>query len=232
MIISQPGLARPPPPLTPLTQRDIASPVSLAITIMPTFSSPSPPVATRAIDDTRPLPSAQVTASPSSNRPPPALIPAKSTTVAKPISGPPPVAKERAGSSPPNKSIDREVFDQVLELDEEDEMFSKDMVDAYFVQADKTFNDMDAALTRKDLSELSALGHFLKGSSAALGVSRVQSSCEKIQHLGHLREDAENLTEAEAIVKITKSLARAREEYVEAKTWLDWFYTSYHPGEE
>jgi hypothetical protein len=38
------------------------------------------------------------------------------------------------------------VFDQVLELDDEDGLFSKDMVDAYFAQADKTFKDMDAAL--------------------------------------------------------------------------------------
>jgi hypothetical protein len=38
------------------------------------------------------------------------------------------------------------VFDQVLELDDDDGLFSKDMVDAYFVQADKTFKDMDAAL--------------------------------------------------------------------------------------
>jgi len=53
---------------------------------------------------------------------------------------------KRVGSNPPNEIIDREVFDQVLELDEDDEQFSKDMVDAYFDQADKTFNDMDAAL--------------------------------------------------------------------------------------
>ncbi len=38
------------------------------------------------------------------------------------------------------------MFDQVLELDEDDELFSKDMVEAYFVQADKTFNDMDVSL--------------------------------------------------------------------------------------
>jgi hypothetical protein len=53
---------------------------------------------------------------------------------------------QRAGTSTPNESIDRTVFDQILELDEEDEIFSKDMADAYFVQADKTFNDMDDAL--------------------------------------------------------------------------------------
>jgi hypothetical protein len=49
-------------------------------------------------------------------------------------------------SNPPNEIIDREVFDQVLELDEDDEQFSKEMVDAYFIQADKTFKSMDAAL--------------------------------------------------------------------------------------
>lgn len=57
-----------------------------------------------------------------------------------------PSTLKQVGSNPPNEIIDREVFDQVLELDDDEELFSKDMVDAYFVQADKTFNDMDAAL--------------------------------------------------------------------------------------
>jgi osomolarity two-component system phosphorelay intermediate protein YPD1 len=45
-------------------------------------------------------------------------------------------------------SIDRDVFGQMLELDDEDDevLFSKNMVDEYFAQADKTFDDMDAAL--------------------------------------------------------------------------------------
>lgn len=81
--------------------------------------------------------------------------------------------------------------------------------------------------TQKNLPELSSLGHFLKGSSAALGVSKVQLSCEHIQHYGQLKEGMANLTETEAIGKITKSLARAREEYKEAKRWLESFYTSY-----
>ena len=81
--------------------------------------------------------------------------------------------------------------------------------------------------TQKDLSELSSLGHFLKGSSAALGVSKVQLSCEHIQHYGQLKEGMATLTEAEAIAKITKSLARARDEYEEAKKWLESFYASY-----
>ena len=77
---------------------------------------------------------------------------------------------------------------------------------------------------KKNLASLSDLGHFLKGSSAALGVSKVQASCEDIQHYGKLREGSAIITEAEAIVKITKTLARARKEYAEAKIWLDDFY--------
>lgn len=41
---------------------------------------------------------------------------------------------------------------------------------------------------RKDLKELASLGHFLKGSSAALGVTRLSSFCQKIEHYGHLRD--------------------------------------------
>jgi osomolarity two-component system phosphorelay intermediate protein YPD1 len=84
---------------------------------------------------------------------------------------------------------------------------------------------------QKDLSELSSLGHFLKGSSAALGVSKVQLSCEHIQNYGQRKEGIATLSEAEAIVKITESLARAREEYEEAKRWLESFYASYKPEE-
>ena len=34
------------------------------------------------------------------------------------------------------------------------------------------------------MKELSQLGHFLKGSSATLGLTKVKDHCEKIQHFG------------------------------------------------
>jgi osomolarity two-component system, phosphorelay intermediate protein YPD1 len=77
---------------------------------------------------------------------------------------------------------------------------------------------------KKNLSELSSLGHFLKGSSAALGVFKVQLSCEHIQHYGHLKEGTNTITEAEAIVKITNTLARTRDEFAEAKRELESIY--------
>lgn len=76
----------------------------------------------------------------------------------------------------------------------------------------------------KDLENLSSLGHFLKGSSAALGVSKVQSSCEDIQHYGQLKEGHKVITKDDAITKIGKTLARAREEYETAKRSLQQIY--------
>lgn len=46
-----------------------------------------------------------------------------------------------------------------------------------------------------NLDELSSLGHFLKGSSATLGMTKVKDYCEKIQHLGSRKEESgENST--------------------------------------
>ncbi|KAF8273426.1 signal transduction histidine kinase, partial [Lactarius quietus] len=123
--------------------------------------------------------------------------------------------------------IDISVFEQILELDDEDDTeFSQGMVNDYFSQAEKTFTDMDKALEEKELETLSSLGHFLKGSSAALGLCKVQSSCEEIQHYGHLREGSKVIKEEEALAKISTTLARAREEYKTAEVWLKSFYAA------
>ncbi|KAI9889711.1 MAG: hypothetical protein M1814_005010 [Vezdaea aestivalis] len=87
--------------------------------------------------------------------------------------------------------IDKEAFGQILDMDidEEDEgpvdhSFSKSIVKDFFTQAEETFDKMDAAIEKKDLEELSKLGHFLKGSSATLGLIHLRDCCEKIQHFG------------------------------------------------
>lgn len=78
----------------------------------------------------------------------------------------------------------------------------------------------------KDLGKLSSLGHFLKGSSAALGFEKVQASCELMQHLGHLRdsETGKDITSEVALGKIGPLLTRVKVEYEEAEKWLkNWF---------
>ncbi|KAI8994109.1 histidine phosphotransferase [Trametes punicea] len=148
----------------------------------------------------------------------------------------------RFGSSPPfcvqisnEKVIDLDTFNQILDLDEDDTHdFSLGMTQAYFSQAATTFVEMDKAFDRKDLTKLSSLGHFLKGSSAALGVSAVQATCEHIQHYGALRdeENGTDLTEEDALAKIGPLLKRVKREYEVAEKWLtDWYKQNATPAE-
>ena len=78
----------------------------------------------------------------------------------------------------------------------------------------------------KDLPNLSSLGHYLKGSSAALGVTHVQASCEKIQHYGALRDEEknENLSAEQSLILIRRTLARCKRDYAVAHKWLREFY--------
>ncbi|KAF7297770.1 Histidine-phosphotransfer domain HPT-domain-containing protein [Mycena kentingensis (nom. inval.)] len=125
------------------------------------------------------------------------------------------------------EAINMDIFSQILELDDEGSCeFSQEMVSAYFSQATTTFGKMDKALEDKKLPELSSLGHFLKGSSAALGISRVQAACEKMQHFGDLRDvDGTTAIESEeAIVRIEVLLPEAKSEYKEAERWLKGYY--------
>ncbi|KAK6405435.1 Phosphorelay intermediate protein, partial [Oleoguttula sp. CCFEE 5521] len=71
-----------------------------------------------------------------------------------------------------------------MDDDEDEREFSRGIVYDFFTQADSTFKQMDENLESKDLNALSQLGHFLKGSSATLGMTKVKDSCEKIQHYG------------------------------------------------
>ncbi|KAG8742176.1 hypothetical protein FRC10_001932 [Ceratobasidium sp. 414] len=124
--------------------------------------------------------------------------------------------------------IDETVFSQITEMDDEDEdcEFSREIVVDYFKQAATTFKELRQALAEKDLAELSAKGHFLKGSSAALGVKKVQESCEHIQHYGAKRDEIKDvdLTETQALRRITLILPRLERDYVSAEKWLRNYY--------
>lgn len=154
--------------------------------------------------------------------------------------------------------IDLDTFNQILDLDEDDTHdFSLGMTEAYFSQASSTFTDMDDALyvissppssslpltvpftlftcsEKKDLPKLSSLGHFLKGSSAALGVCAVQATCEHIQHYGALRDEetGSNLTQEDALAMIAPLLERVKREYATAEKWLrNWYDENVIPAE-
>ncbi len=120
-----------------------------------------------------------------------------------------------------------DIFTQLLEMDDEDDReFSKSIVWNYFDQAETTFDEMDAALSSQNLGELSTLGHFLKGSSAAVGVIKVRDSCEHMQHYGkcHGEDGMSELTKDEALKKLTITLRDVKVQYKEAAKALKAFY--------
>ncbi|KAF8895278.1 Hpt, histidine phosphotransferase protein [Infundibulicybe gibba] len=147
-----------------------------------------------------------------------------------PVRRPPPWHSEHTMEVGVIDIIDMDTFQQILDLDDDDHEFSRGMAWAYFSQVEQTFTEMDAALKAKDLTELHSLGHFLKGSSAALGVSKVQASCENIQHYGNLRDEEafKDLTPAEALSLISARLTQVKVEYSVAEKWLKKWYAD-HP---
>jgi len=53
---------------------------------------------------------------------------------------------------------------------------------------------------KRQLRELSETGHFLKGSSANLGIRKIREVCQKIQYFAKLKDvEGKELTEAEAL---------------------------------
>lgn len=125
-------------------------------------------------------------------------------------------------------AIDAVTFGQILEMDEDDPTreFSTSIVEGFFEQAQETFEKMDTALEEENLEELSKLGHFLKGSSATLGLTKIKDSCEKIQRYGKKeKEDGSPLDDEKVCLeKITKTLKVVKEEYEEAETILNNFF--------
>jgi HPt (histidine-containing phosphotransfer) domain-containing protein len=123
--------------------------------------------------------------------------------------------------------IDVDTFSQILELDDGDEQeFSKGMVDEYLAQAAETFRKLDVALQDRDLSELSSLSHYLKGSSGTLGVIHIHSSCDKI-HCWAQQQDPDTgneLTVQEALDMITKRMKRVKKEYAAAEKCLKKYF--------
>ncbi|KAF2787801.1 histidine-phosphotransfer domain, HPT domain-containing protein [Melanomma pulvis-pyrius CBS 109.77] len=125
-------------------------------------------------------------------------------------------------------SIDGPTFEQILEMDddEDEREFSKSLVYDFFTQAETTFVKMDTNLEKKDLKTLSELGHFLKGSSATLGLTKVKDSCEKIQHYGQ-KKDAEgsnDITEEEGLKLLRTTIEQAKEEFYDVEKVLKKFY--------
>jgi len=123
--------------------------------------------------------------------------------------------------------IDMEVFGQLLEMDDDDEHnFSKPLAIEYIEQADETLQQIDKNLldsSQSDIQQLEFLsgrGHFLKGSSAALGLVKVRDSCELLQNLGKCRDGDTHIQPNQALKLCREFLPQLKAEQVEATVWL------------
>lgn len=119
--------------------------------------------------------------------------------------------------------IDLETFDQVLEMDDDDSReFSKSIVNDFYTQAEGAFQSMDSALASQSLAELSSLGHFMKGSSATLGLIKIKDCCEKMQHLGSCKDPftLDTISAQEALATITQLLSDLTLQYRQTREIL------------
>lgn len=81
--------------------------------------------------------------------------------------------------------VDMEAFSQILALDETDPSreFSKALVWAWCDQAEHAVEEMEAFLASSNVTALASKAHYLKGSSASLGLINVSQTCQSIYHI-------------------------------------------------
>ena len=136
--------------------------------------------------------------------------------------------------------LDATTFEQLLEMDDDDDReFSKGIVWNYFDQVKNSFAPIEEGMyisfipvftdeysRKRDFHSLSSLGHFLKGSSAAVGLIKLKASCEKIQNFGNKLDETGNspISGDDALAKIADVLVVTKKDFRDAETWLKRFY--------
>lgn len=79
----------------------------------------------------------------------------------------------------------------------------------------------------EDLDDLSSLGHFLKGSSATLGLTHVKDGCEKIQHFGARKDETGSTTQPDdkiSLQKIDTTVKEVKVAYAKVERFLRRYY--------
>lgn len=123
--------------------------------------------------------------------------------------------------------IDVPTFEQILEMDDDDEReFSRALVFEFLYQAKDTFEKIEGSLAEKDLKALSHQGHYLKGSSATLGLIKIRDNCEKIQRYGS-KENVDGTPEPDGdlcLDRITDTLKVLRADFSDVRKAMKKLY--------
>lgn len=81
--------------------------------------------------------------------------------------------------------VEWSVFSEIVAMDEDEEGFSKSLFETFVDQVSDTFAQIKTELKANNFEKISSLGHYLKGSAAALGLLTISTECERIQNYGH-----------------------------------------------
>lgn len=123
------------------------------------------------------------------------------------------------------------VFSELIAMDEDEEGFSYGLFETFIQQFNETFVEIDENLKLKDFEKLSNLGHYLKGSAAALGLIKISNQCERIQNYGH-KDNFDNFhvdgvaenTDAFWIKLIEDAVHAAKADFVESEAALNEYF--------
>ncbi len=85
-------------------------------------------------------------------------------------------------SNPVELNLD--TLQQLLDMDDLDSNheFSSSLLSDYFIQVVEKLEELKTLLRDGDIVGVGKVGHFLKGSSAAIGALSAQRICDDIQH--------------------------------------------------
>lgn len=128
--------------------------------------------------------------------------------------------------------VEWSVFSELVAMDEDEEEFSKGLFQTFVNQFKETAQEIDDNLKSKNLEKLSSLGHYLKGSAAALGLKSISTQCERIQNYGHRvnfdnfkpEKDVDEETDEFWITLIQDAVNKAKSGFEESKAALDEYF--------
>lgn len=128
--------------------------------------------------------------------------------------------------------IEWSVFSELVAMDEDEEGFSKSLFQTFVDQVLETFKEIDENLETKNFDKISGLGHYLKGSAAALGLEKISSQCERIQNYGHKvnfdnfkLKDNNDLKDDEFWIKLIEdALNKARDGFAKSRKALNNYF--------
>ena len=94
-------------------------------------------------------------------------------------------------------------------------------------EAPLTRNPLRFHREERDLNKLSELGHFLKGSSATLGLVKVRDHCEKIQRYGKKEnvDGSPEPNEVKCLERITETVKALKLDFFDIEAKLKAYFS-------